>query len=324
MTNKQKNITISEKVYYYTHNWRGDIVGIYNGNGDLKAKYTYDSWGNVTSIKDGNGNAITDPNHVGNLNPFRYRGYYMDTETGMYYLMSRYYDPVTHRFLNADGYFQTGLGVLDSNMNAYCKNNPVNCADPNGEFWGIVALVSFAAIFVASLISAIVIPDNPVSGASAKATNKSKKIKSSTNIIVGTVESGVYNEYSSNPIGNDSKKPITFSATGRTDNYLLSSANCSLNIVDFSVGANIGGDEIGLKFSNEQSDCIDALSIYFDPSSLSFCVELGHTIEWDKNKAVINYDKISISGLSVVGIVMTYYGINSFPISSPTSQPCYA
>ena len=56
----------------------------------------------------------------------------MDTETGMYYLMSRYYDPVTHRFLNADGYFQTGLGILDANMNAYCGNNPINCVDPAG------------------------------------------------------------------------------------------------------------------------------------------------------------------------------------------------
>ncbi len=121
-----------EFAYYYTHNWRGDIVGIYNGNGELRAKYTYDSWGNVTSITDGDGNAVTSPTHVGNLNPFRYRGYYMDTETGFYYLMSRYYDPVTHRFLNADGYFQTGLGILDPNMNAYCKNNPINCVDPTG------------------------------------------------------------------------------------------------------------------------------------------------------------------------------------------------
>ncbi len=121
-----------ENIYYYTHNWRGDIVGIYTDAGDLTAKYTYDSWGNVTSISDGNGNAITSATHVGNLNPFRYRGYYMDTETGMYYLMSRYYDPVTHRFLNADGYFQTGLGILDSNMNAYCKNNPIMNYDPEG------------------------------------------------------------------------------------------------------------------------------------------------------------------------------------------------
>lgn len=64
--------------YYYTHNWRGDIVGIYNGNGELRAKYTYDSWGNVASITDGNGNAITSATHDGNLNPFRHCEFYFD------------------------------------------------------------------------------------------------------------------------------------------------------------------------------------------------------------------------------------------------------
>ena len=102
----------TEYSYYYTHNSRGDIVGIYNGAGELKAHYEYDAWGNVISITDNNGNAITNPNHIGNLNQFRYRGYYQDTETGLYYLMSRYYDPITHRFINADGYFQAGTSIL--------------------------------------------------------------------------------------------------------------------------------------------------------------------------------------------------------------------
>ena len=83
-------------------------------------------------IKGLSGNEVTSENHIGNLNKIRYRGYYQDTETGFYYLMSRYYDPVTHRFLNADGYFQTGTGVLDTNMSAYCLNNPVNYFDPTG------------------------------------------------------------------------------------------------------------------------------------------------------------------------------------------------
>lgn len=122
----------TEYSYYYTHNSRGDIVGIYNGVGELKAHYEYDAWGNVISITDNNGNAITNPNHVGNLNPFRYRGYYQDTETGLYYLMSRYYDAVTHRFINADGYFQSGGSILDANTFAYCANNPVLNVDPLG------------------------------------------------------------------------------------------------------------------------------------------------------------------------------------------------
>ena len=118
--------------YYYTHNSRGDIVGIYNGAGQLRAHYEYDAWGNVLSVTDQNGNAITSSTHIGNLNPFRYRGYYLDTETGLYYLMSRYYDPVTHRFVNADGYFQSGEDILDSNMSAYCRNNPISYVDPTG------------------------------------------------------------------------------------------------------------------------------------------------------------------------------------------------
>ena len=67
------------------------------------------------------------------MNPIRYRGYYFDAETGFYYLQSRYYDPVIGRFLNADGLTQTGQGVLDQNMFAYCLNNPVMMADPDGE-----------------------------------------------------------------------------------------------------------------------------------------------------------------------------------------------
>ncbi|MCQ4021697.1 MULTISPECIES: RHS repeat-associated core domain-containing protein [unclassified Ruminococcus] len=157
----------TEYVYYYTHNWRGDIVGIYNGNGDLKAKYTYDSWGNVTSIKDGNGNAITDPNHVGNLNPFRYRGYYMDTETGMYYLMSRYYDPVTHRFVNADDRIDGSTGILGSNVFAYCNNNPIINYDPNchirkyeldsPESYSIRNVILGATLIIASSVGIVLI-----------------------------------------------------------------------------------------------------------------------------------------------------------------------
>ena len=140
----------TEYSYYYTHNSRGDIVGIYNGVGELKAHYEYDAWGNVISITDNNGNAITSPNHIGNLNPFRYRGYYQDTETGLYYLMSRYYDAVTHRFINADGYFQAGTSILDGNTFAYCANNPIYSSDPTGAFWGIVA--GFCSGFISNTI----------------------------------------------------------------------------------------------------------------------------------------------------------------------------
>ncbi len=72
-------------------------------------------------------------NIVRNFNPFRYRGYYYDVETSLYYLQSRYYDPAMGRFLNADGYVSTGTGLLGYNMYAYCNNNPVMGYDPNGN-----------------------------------------------------------------------------------------------------------------------------------------------------------------------------------------------
>ena len=141
----------TEYSYYYTHNSRGDIVGIYNGVGELKAHYEYDAWGNVISITDNNGNAITNPNHIGNLNPFRYRGYYQDTETGLYYLMSRYYDPITHRFINADGYFQAGTSILDGNTFVYCANNPIYSSDPTGSSVIFGALIGGLLSFLAKL-----------------------------------------------------------------------------------------------------------------------------------------------------------------------------
>ena len=69
---------------------------------------------------------------IGNINPIRYRGYYYDTDLGLYYLQSRYYDPETGRFVNADGLVQTGMGLMDKNMFAYCLDDPVNYTDSDG------------------------------------------------------------------------------------------------------------------------------------------------------------------------------------------------
>ena len=98
-------------------------------------KYTYDAWGNPITAT---GNTA-----ISTLNPLRYRGYVYDTETCLYYLQSRYYDPETGRFINADSMVSTGQGILGNNMFAYCGNNPVMRVDPNGEGWKkfIVAIV---------------------------------------------------------------------------------------------------------------------------------------------------------------------------------------
>ncbi len=64
--------------YYYKKNYQNDIIGISDNNYNLTVSYEYDDYGSILSIKDNNGIEITDPNHIGNLNPFRYRSYYFD------------------------------------------------------------------------------------------------------------------------------------------------------------------------------------------------------------------------------------------------------
>ena len=122
-------------MYYYVKNLLGDIVQITKQDGTVVAKYIYDVWGKILSIKDGSNNIIetTNATHLANLNPFRYRGYVYDNETGLYYLQSRYYDPITGRFLNADVYCNTGNSVLSTNMFAYCENNAVMKYDVTGK-----------------------------------------------------------------------------------------------------------------------------------------------------------------------------------------------
>ena len=93
------------------------------------ASYAYDAWGNVEAVVQ----ADQDSQNIANLNPIRYRGYYYDTETKLYYLQSRYYDPALYRFVNADSFASTGTGFLGYNMFAYCENNPVNASDFEGE-----------------------------------------------------------------------------------------------------------------------------------------------------------------------------------------------
>jgi len=112
-------------MYFYVKNLQGDVVRIIDLSGTEVASYVYDAWGN---IKDTNGEPT-----IREINPIRYRGYVYDTETGLYYLQSRYYDPFAGRFLNADAYCDTMSGSpLSTNMFAYCENDSINYADYDG------------------------------------------------------------------------------------------------------------------------------------------------------------------------------------------------
>ena len=117
---------VSENYYLLFSNIQGDIIGIYDSNGTRVVTYVYDAWGRILSTTG------TGANTIGVYNPFRYRGYYYDTETSLYYLNSRYYDPNVGRFLNADGYINANGDLIGFNMFAYCGNNPVMLTDYYG------------------------------------------------------------------------------------------------------------------------------------------------------------------------------------------------
>ena len=89
---------------------------------------------------------------VGVANPFRYRGYYYDQESGLYYLQNRYYDPVVGRFISADdvAYLGADDSPLNYNLFTYCLNDPVNRFDVDGNWsmpnWLKVTILSLIHI----------------------------------------------------------------------------------------------------------------------------------------------------------------------------------
>ena len=132
------------KVYYYVLNAQGDVVRIVNSSRSTVASYTYDPWGKI----------ISSSGTLADINPLRYRGYYYDSETGFYYLQSRYYDPEIGRFINADSYASTdATGLLSTNMFAYCENDPVNRSDPSGEFFDTVFDIVSLCTSVADVVA---------------------------------------------------------------------------------------------------------------------------------------------------------------------------
>ena len=141
--------------YIYRKNAQGDITHILDYCENVVAEYAYDAWGNCTIIKDTAG--------IAEVNPFRYRGYYYDAETGLYYLKTRYYDPEVGRFISQDDVSYLDPEHINGlNLYAYCGNNPVMNVDPSGHKWwhwligiAIVAATTLAMVATAGLAAAV-------------------------------------------------------------------------------------------------------------------------------------------------------------------------
>ena len=143
------SITYNGTLYYVQKNFQGDIVALVDRDGTVVAKYVYDAWGNG-KVCNASGTLNTSDSFIGNINPFRYRGYYYDVETGLYYLQTRYYDPQAGRFLNADSVDYIAPDLIGGlNLYAYCNNNPVMYSDPEGTLVGFIVLIGLAVTALA-------------------------------------------------------------------------------------------------------------------------------------------------------------------------------
>ena len=138
--------------YYYVKNLQGDVLAIVDKTGAEKVSYVYDAYGQIVSMT---GDAT-----LQKLNPCTYRGYYYDTETGLYYLQSRYYNPEWGRFINADKTEVLNItnNVKQANLYIYAENNPINYIDSSGDFgtplqWAMAIIGGIAGWFFGDYVA---------------------------------------------------------------------------------------------------------------------------------------------------------------------------
>ena len=147
-----------DETHFYRKDAQSNIVELLDSSGSTVVKYKYDAWGNC-KVLNASGVEITDNTHIGVLNPFRYRSYYFDTETGFYFLKTRYYDPEIGRFMTIDDIsYLDPESINGLNLYEYCGNNPVMNIDPIGKAF-------LSALIVSIIIGAVI--SGAISGVTA-------------------------------------------------------------------------------------------------------------------------------------------------------------
>ena len=144
--NRVCSINVDGKDYLLRRNLLQDVTHIYDVDGNLCAMYHYDAWGNH-KVYDEFGVENSDVDFIGNINPIRYRGYYFDKETGLYYCNSRYYSPELCRWISADSIDYLDPNSINGlNLYVYCNNNPIMYADPLGNLPFFILIVIIGAV----------------------------------------------------------------------------------------------------------------------------------------------------------------------------------
>lgn len=147
-------IKYNNNTYFYVKNAQGDIIKLVDTSGNTAASYKYDAWGKLMA-------STSEVAGLANANPYRYRGYRYDNETGLYYLQSRYYNPEWGRFINTDILAGKVGGLLSHNTFIYGLNNPTNMSDPSGHWsiWDTLLAVVVVVAVVATVAICIVQPE---------------------------------------------------------------------------------------------------------------------------------------------------------------------
>lgn len=301
--------------YYYEKNLFNDIIGIFDSAGNRLVKYKYDSWGKIVNILDNNNNEIYDNNNIGIINPFRYRSYYYDSESQMYYLGNRYYNPEIKRFISPDMMIGSNQDVYGNNLYLYVSNNPINNTDHGGN-----VLLGLLLGFALSKLSKNKKKNNKKKKASdTKKTNKTKKKNSVVSVTTsnttqnnitfgGLVKQSVwsdvsynnYSTYTSKVYGNNGKVNIDFNTTNLFEQSISLSVKTPIGDISYSKGFNNSSLRIEREYdSNKTRNVFECGN-----DMLSFYCESGYDSYYDESKYTTNTTKVSFGKVMVALAVL--------------------
>ena len=224
--------------YFYVRDYLQNILGIVDQNGKLVVKYKYDAYGNSKGIEDTSGC------NLGTRNPFRYKGYYYDDDTEMYYCKSRFYVPKWRRWLNSDSInYLEPQNITCLNLFAYCNNNPLMYVDENGHFVLSALLLTVASSALAGAINRLVgqFVSDVVSNAWKNGLNFSKWEFSTWETYVGSTLGGAIGGalatipgagiYLGSVFGNAASTAISMGLENATGRFSYSGVNFISNIL---------------------------------------------------------------------------------------------
>lgn len=307
-----QGLKYNNEIYYYVKNLQGDIIGILNSSGVEVVKYKYDDWGNIVSITDENGNKITDSTNVGLINPFRFKGYYYDEESNLYYLNSRYYSPEWGRFINADTLLCGNQDFTSLNLYSYASNNPIILFDNSGHgFFG--DLFNSAINAVKSLFGLNKKKNNKKN----KKSNKKKKKDTSSHSFsfsvntpyeskehtvaqLGPVRVTIQTEVSAPVTAGSSSAPIKYNVKTTSDIEHELEFDSKFYKSTFSVGG--GSVEISRGIKWREGVCSNNLGGYEDRE-----LYLGYSSEVEQN-GITSTDTVKLK-VDVVPVVVIVGGV---------------